>query len=152
MQLATSATQIAAGDIDGDGTDDLAGIWPGQGGVWVKYGSDSTWEKLSSSADWIACGKMRGGGTNGAGVLELASPIGGFAAGPGTLLEYEDWSEMGPGGVKFVYQEDPDLVPHTKSLTLMANPGPDEPGFRCVVLENLVPGERLRKREQKIRK
>jgi len=42
VKMALPATQIAAGDIDGDGTDDLLGIWPSQGGVWVKYSSDGT--------------------------------------------------------------------------------------------------------------
>jgi len=43
VKMATPATQVAAGDIDGDGTDDLIGIWPGQGGVWVKYSSSGSW-------------------------------------------------------------------------------------------------------------
>jgi len=59
-QLATSASQITAGDLDGDGIDDLIGIWPGLGGAWVKYSSNSTWERLANSADLIASGDMNG--------------------------------------------------------------------------------------------
>ena len=37
VSLASPATMITSGDLDGDGTDDQIGIWPSQGGVWVKY-------------------------------------------------------------------------------------------------------------------
>jgi C1A family cysteine protease len=61
-QMASPATQVCAGDVDGDGTDDLIGMWPSQGGVWVKYGGSGTWEQISSTADWIAAGDMNGDG------------------------------------------------------------------------------------------
>ena len=61
-QLATPASMIAAGDLDGDGIDDLIGIWPSQGGVWVKYSQSGAWALLSSTADWIAAGDMNGDG------------------------------------------------------------------------------------------
>ena len=41
------------GDLDNDGTDDLIGIWPGQGGVWVKYSATGNWEYIGSTAQWI---------------------------------------------------------------------------------------------------
>ena len=56
--LATPASKITAGDLDGDGIDDLIGIWPSQGGVWVKYSQGGTWANLSSTADWIAAADM----------------------------------------------------------------------------------------------
>jgi len=62
VKMATPATQVAAGDIDGDGVDDLLGVWPAQGGVWVKYSSSGTWVRLSSTADWISAGDMNGDG------------------------------------------------------------------------------------------
>jgi len=62
VNMATPATQITAGDIDNDGIDDLVGIWPGQGGVWVKYSSSSSWALVSSTADWIGAGDMNGDG------------------------------------------------------------------------------------------
>ena len=38
MQMATSATMVTTGDLDADGKGGiLIGIWPSQGGVWVKY-------------------------------------------------------------------------------------------------------------------
>jgi len=61
-QLATPATKVVAGDLDGDGIDDLIGIWPSQGGVWVKYSKTGSWALLSSTADWIAAGDMNGDG------------------------------------------------------------------------------------------
>jgi len=60
--MAAPATQIVAGDLDGDGIDDLIGIWPSQGGVWVKYSKTGAWALLSSTADWIAAGDMNGDG------------------------------------------------------------------------------------------
>jgi len=61
-KMASPASQIAAGDIDNDGQDDLLGIWAGQGGVWVKYSNDSSWAKLSSTSNRIAAGDMNGDG------------------------------------------------------------------------------------------
>jgi len=57
------ATQIAVGDLDGDGFDDLIGAWPGQPGVWVKYSDDGTWAKLDNfTPDSIAAGDVNGDG------------------------------------------------------------------------------------------
>jgi len=57
------ATQIAAGDLDGDGLDDLIGTWPGQPGVWVKYADDGTWAKLDNfTPNSIAAGDVNGDG------------------------------------------------------------------------------------------
>jgi|GEM_PF-2023911 len=62
VKLATPATLVTAGDLDGDGIDDLIGIWPGQGGVWVKYSATGAWAKLSTTARHIAAGDMNGDG------------------------------------------------------------------------------------------
>jgi hypothetical protein len=62
VKLGTPATMITAGDLDGDGIDDLIGIWPTQGGVWVKYSKTGSWAKLSTTADWIGVGDMNGDG------------------------------------------------------------------------------------------
>ena len=60
--LATHASRITAGDLDGDGTDDLIGIWPSQGGVWTRSSQSGSWVKFASTADWIASGDMTGDG------------------------------------------------------------------------------------------
>lgn len=146
IKMATPATQIAAGDLDGDGTDDLLGIWPGQGGVWVKYSSDETWERLSSTADWIACGKMRGVGSSSSEVMKLSGPFGGFAQGPGWFEKYEDLSNEGPGGWNFAHQEEEALVPREEKKARMQRvPGPGEPGFKCIEQKNLIPVEGMSK-------
>jgi len=62
LPLASAASQITAGDLDGDGIDDLIGIWLSQGGVWAKYSSSQQWKLLSSTADWISSGDMNGDG------------------------------------------------------------------------------------------
>jgi hypothetical protein len=142
--MATPATQIAAGDLDGDGMDDLLGIWPGQGGVWVKYSSDETWEKLSTTADWIACGKMRSADASST-ELALTAPIGGFTQGPGWFEKYEDLSSKGPGGWNFTYDEEENLFPRGQGrLRIMRVPGPGEPGFRCIEQNNLEPWKGLK--------
>ena len=84
--------------IDGDGTDDLLGIWPSQVGVWVKYSSSSTWEVLSSTANWIACGKMRTEGIASPGVFSLSVPAEGLADGPNPFEKFKDLTSEGPGG------------------------------------------------------
>ena len=84
VKMASPATLITTGDIDGDATDDLIGIWPTQGGVWVKYSSDGTWERLSSTAQDIAAGKMRaaagGGKAQTEGVMAAQQDTRGVAA------------------------------------------------------------------------
>jgi hypothetical protein len=62
VKMASPATKVDAGDLNNDSTDDLVGIWPTQGGVWVKYGVSGNWALLSSTADWIGCGDMNGDG------------------------------------------------------------------------------------------
>ena len=75
--LANPASKITAGDLDGDGIDDLVGIWPSQSGVWVKYSQTGTLVNLSTTADWIAAADM-----NGDGRAELLGEL----DGPGSLL------------------------------------------------------------------
>lgn len=148
--MASPATMTAAGDLDGDGTDDLIGIWPAQGGVWVKYSSDGTWEKLSSTADWIAAGKMRDAGSSGSEVITLSAPVGGIAEGPYTFEKYEDLSSKGPGGWNFVYEEERNLVlQEEESVMIKRVSGPGELGFRCIEQRNLVPSKGLRKKKEK---
>ena len=60
FKLASPADLIAAGDLDGDGKDDLIGTWPGQGGVWVRYSKTGGWAKLSTTAKHLAAGDMNG--------------------------------------------------------------------------------------------
>ena len=60
VSLASPATMMICGDLDIDGTDDLIGMWPGQGGVWIKYSSSEGWVRLSSTAVHITSGDMNG--------------------------------------------------------------------------------------------
>lgn len=56
------AEVVACGDLDGDGVDDLIGVWTEQGGVFVKYSSTGSWAKLSTPAKDITTGDMNGDG------------------------------------------------------------------------------------------
>jgi len=61
--LTTPATVIAAGDMDGDGIDDVVGVWSSPSGVWVKYSKTGVWTLLTSlTARQIAVGDMNGDG------------------------------------------------------------------------------------------
>jgi len=52
QHIASPSEQIIATDIDGDGYDDLIGIW--SDGVWVRYGNTEQWEHISTSKPlWI---------------------------------------------------------------------------------------------------
>ncbi len=62
VRMASPATMIRTGDLDGDGVDDLIGIWPSQGGVWAKYSANGLWARLSSTARYIGSGDMNGDG------------------------------------------------------------------------------------------
>ena len=59
--LASAATRLASGDLDGDGKDELIGNWS-DSGIWVKYSSSGQWTQLSSPAEWIAGGDLNGDG------------------------------------------------------------------------------------------
>ena len=155
VKMATPATQITEGDIDGDGIDDLLGIWPAQGGVWVKYSSDGTWGRLSSTADWIAAGKMRASSSSSS-EIALSAPIGGIVTGPSLLKEHEDLSNYGPWGVKFKYTEEKNIrvgseIDEEQQIKMQAGPG--ESGFKCTEQRSLFPREGLksRKREKNFR-
>lgn len=154
VKMATPATQIASGDLDGDGTDDLIGIWPGQGGIWVKYSSTASWQYLSSPADWISSGKMRSAGLEIDTVLELNSPIGGFAAEPNTLSAYQDLSSRGPGGWNFSCSIEDDTASDKESaVSFKRIPGPGEPGFIFIEQDNISPRkDALEKREKRKKK
>jgi len=160
VKMASPATLITTGDIDGDGTDDLIGIWPTQGGVWVKYSSDGTWERLSSTAQDIAAGKMRAaeGGEAVAGevlaarqeAIELPLPMGGMEEGPGIALSKKDLSDRGPGGERFVYLEDLNIEPREEgSARLTRVPSPGEAGLSWVEQGNLFPLETPKKEGKK---
>jgi len=144
--MATPATLITAGDLDGDGVDDLIGIWPAQGGAYVKYAATAGWDKLSSpfpfvSARHIAAGKMRAG-TGGSMLSQaLFGPLGGYAQGPESLIQYQDRFSEGPEGLHFVYQTEEHLIPQEHESGMMRIPGPGEPGFRCAEEKNLFPLE-----------
>jgi hypothetical protein len=141
VKMATPADQVTCGDLDADGQADLIGLWPAQGGVWVKYSATVSWAKLSSSARDIAAGKMRAG-TGGSMLSQaLFGPMGGYAQGPESLIQYQDISTEGPGGLHFVYQTEEQLIPQEQESEMMRIPGPGEPGFRCVEEKNLIPEE-----------
>ena len=151
--MAAPATMITAGDLDGDAKDDLIGIWPSQGGVWVKYSQSGTWAYLSSSADWIAAGKMRAANGQGSGTeqsltqglgadRELELPMGGLAVGPLRAAGSVDLTANSPGRDGFTPIIEKSLSPVERKTTtrfMLRIPGPGEPGFRCVQQENLFP-------------
>jgi hypothetical protein len=141
VKIATPADQVTCGDLDGDGKADLIGIWPTQGGAWVKYSQTGSWAKLSSSAGDIAAGKMRAGTGGSMPAQALFGPLGGYAQGPESLIQYQDISTEGPGGLHFVYQTEELLIPQEHESEMMRIPGPGESGFRCTEEKNLIPEE-----------
>jgi len=146
VKMASPADQVTCGDLDGDAKADLIGIWPTQGGVWVKYSATGSWAKLSSSAGDIAAGKMRAGTGGSMPTQALFGPLGGYAQGPESLIQYQDTSSEGPGGLHFVYQTEELLIPQEHESGMMRIPGPGEPGFRCAEEKNLFPLETKKRR------
>lgn len=149
-QMASDATMITAGDLDGDGTDDLIGLWPTQGGISIKYSSTGAWELHSSPAQYIAAGKMRpaSGSSKLASVMALSLPMGGTELGPEVALRKTDESSTGPGGSRFVYLTQPNLVPSNKDSTRRTRvPGPGEPQFMPEKQADLFPVIKEKKRD-----
>ncbi len=155
VRMASQAEQVTCGDVDADGKDDLIGIWPTQGGVWIKYSHNDAWALLSSTARDISAGQMRSQGALGAAAEdstavmaadasddELPLPMGGRGEGPNAGLGQRDLSAEGPGGARFVFIEERDLVPNERSSVRATRiPGPGEPGFVAEDQKNLFPGE-----------
>jgi Leucine-rich repeat (LRR) protein len=151
VRLASPATLITTGDLDGDATGDLIGIWPTQGGVWVKYSHNNAWALLASTARDISSGKMRPAPVGAPAAAEaeplaLTLPVGGDEPGPEAVREFRDESDRGPGGARFVYLEEKNLVPGEKRMngtTVPRAPGPGEAGFVAVDQPHLFPGEKI---------
>jgi hypothetical protein len=149
VKMSSSASQVTAGDLDGDEVDDLIGIWPTQGGVWAKYSEDGSWSQLSETASDLAAGKMRSWDSSSlAEGGKLYRQTEGMVEGPETRLRLKDQSAEGPGGWRFAYQEEKNLIPQARDVEAMAAPGPGDPGFTCIEQTNLVPQAVEQKREQ----
>jgi len=74
--------------------------------------------------------------------MKLMWPAGGYAEGPGSLLEYKDLSNQAPGGWNFAFQVEKNLIPKEKeSGKIKRVSGPGEPGFKWTEQKNLVPEE-----------
>ena len=138
--MASPATMITSGDLDGDGTDDLIGLWPSQGGIWVKYSTTGAWELLSSTAQYIAAGKMRPASGPSLAAVELRLPMGGTEPGPEGAVMKADESSQGPGGRAFVFTRHKNLKPQqARSARLKRVPGPGEPRFISADQMKLIP-------------
>ena len=144
VQMSSPAIMVATGDLDTDGKDDLIGIWPSPGGVWVKYSQGGTWALLSSTANWIAAGRMRAANSQAQGaVKELPLPMGGLTVvGPLRTAGSADLSANSPGRDGFTPIIDNNLRPEerkTPTNFLSRIPGPGEPVFRFSIQRNLSP-------------
>ena len=139
-----TADQETMDYLDGDAKTDLIGIWPSQGGVWVKYSKTGAWAQLSTTARHIAAGLMQGGA--GGSMALLAEPLGSVAEGPGNL-DYQDMAAVGPGDWQFQCQEEKNLTLQDQDVESALNriPGPGEYGFQCLEQKNLVPGSGIKK-------
>ncbi len=143
VALASPATIITAGDFDGDGIDDVLGIWPMVSGVWVNYSNSRILTNLATTADWIAAGRMRSadGQASHAGE-ELSLPMGGTEVGPLRTAGYMDLSANSPGRDDFAPIIEKNLRPEETKTTMSfvaRIPGPGEPGFRCILQNNVFP-------------
>ena len=114
VKLASAADAVAAGDLDGDGLDDLLGIWPAQGGVWAKLSSSGAWVRLAGTAKAITAGDMNGDGRcdllgtwDGQGVLYRNSVTGSWIkiASPASLIAAGDLDGDGTDDLVGVWPE-----------------------------------------------
>jgi hypothetical protein len=151
-KVSTPAYFIAVGDVNGDWMDDVIGVW--SSGLWVKYSSLGTWEKIATNLpNDIDAGFFRTG-TWEAGASEYLKPVcgylepmGGYAEWPGSG-DYTDFSEEGPGGSNFVFKEEKNLNPQESAAhRINRSPGPGEPGFTYIEQLNLVPKETVDKKD-----
>jgi hypothetical protein len=153
VKMASVATQVTCGDLDADGAVDLIGIWPTQGGVWVKYSRNNAWALLGSTAVDLSAGYMRAqaqGSIAAEGAAGSALPLGGSEPGPEGAVDRTDLSDEGPGGRGFLPRDDSGYGqgPTIKGKRVWA-PGPGERGFKCRQEKNLTPGPDKPQRTEK---
>ena len=144
VKMATPAAQIVAGYVDNDIAEDLLGMWPSQGGVWVKYSKTGAWAMLTTTADWIAAGKMRVFGAAGSINQPLGVAAKGNDFGPTYTGQFGDLSEQGPRGILFNPAEEKNTIVGMiidKQRQKELKPGPGDPGFIWTEEKNLVPRE-----------
>jgi hypothetical protein len=142
VQMASPATMITAGDLDGDGIADLIGIWPAQNGIWVKYSNSGTWANLTWTADWIATGKMRANGQALGTGEELRLQISGLTDSPSRIVEFVDLSANSPGRDGFTPIIEKNLRPSERkspNSVVSRTPGPGELRFKFIQQKNIFP-------------
>jgi hypothetical protein len=139
-KFSDAADIMAAGDMDNDFKDDLVGVW--SNGLWILFSSSMSWMRITPVIpNHIDTGLFRTG-TWDAGTAGYLEPVGGYAKGPESLTEYQDFTELGPGGRNFVFREEKNLIPQeTDSQMMKKTPGPGEPGIIYSEQKNLVPKE-----------
>ena len=156
--LSTTADWIAAGDMNGDGRDDLLGAWTGQG-VYYRNSMTGQWVLMATPATMITAGDLDGDGKSDligiwpsqGGVWVKYSQSGTWAY----LSTTADWIAAGKmrlanGLGAGASQELPAPMggssftgPQRKSglVDLSAN-SPGRDGFRAIIEKNLRPEER----------
>jgi hypothetical protein len=142
-----TAALVAVGDVDSDSTDDLIGVW--STGFWVKKSSTLGWVKITGSVPRdIDAGLFRS--------LEAADGEGfaksllDYTDAPGVKDSNVDLSNEGPGGNKFRFEQEENLIPFEREARVVTGPG--DPGLQFEVQENLVPQEDSQKGQEKGKK
>ena len=95
--MAFSAEQLTAGDLNGDGWDDMIGVWPS--GLYVRYGNTQNWQLITASKpSWITTGKTVS--------VAQSADISVNSLESGTSIM--DLSEIGPDGVnsEFIFMNE----------------------------------------------
>jgi hypothetical protein len=140
------ASQVVAGDLDGDGKKDLIGVFPNDPGVWTKRSSTNTWLRLDAMTPyWIAAGRMRAAGAPVGGEMSFRAPSSAF----GLMLKnnFEDLSMFGPHGRNFTFTIEKNArygIRLDESAQRSINPGPGELGFRPIKDES-APAQKEKK-------
>jgi hypothetical protein len=155
VYVSTPADLVAAGYMDGDITSDLIGTWsnPAYQGLWVKY-SMTSWKKITKSLPTdIDAGLFRGGAwdADAGHSFGLQEPVGvNRAEGPENQMDYQDFSDEGPGGRNFEYRMDANFESRMNKVeTLKRIPGPGEPGFSYVGQPTPIPKEVMKGLEKR---
>ena len=103
-KLGSPATQVTVGDLDGDDTADVIGVWPSQAGAWIYKSTDKTWVLLGSTPVDIGAGDMDGNGSedfvatwDGQGVYYKTAIAGSWVklASPATMIAAGDLDDDG---------------------------------------------------------
>jgi hypothetical protein len=141
IKICAPANIVAAGDLDADAVDDV--ILVQSDGLWARYSKSGEWLRISGISPLDVDAGTIGGGSPGTvmGVLPPAQVN--LADHLAQSQDFLDFSDVGLLGWNFRFEEEKNSFPEDRySYLMMRPPGPGDPGFTYIELDQTTPPKR----------